>query len=183
MKGGMRLRGTAPFEKRGREGGKSKGNGLDHGGRRGYYTWRAGLIRRTPPPSLSTMSSSPSKTLETFDNPCTERDYTIRIEIPEFTCLCPKTGQPDFATLFLEYVPDRACIELKSLKLYVWSFREEGAFHEAVTNRILDDLVGVCQPRFLRITARFNVRGGIYTTVVAEHRAYGWIAPVPVSLP
>ena len=129
------------------------------------------------------MSTSPSKTLETFDNPQPERDYTIRIEVPEFTCLCPKTGQPDFATLNFEYVPDRLCVELKSLKLYVWSFREEGAFHEAVTNRILDDIVSAIQPRFMRLTAEFNVRGGIYTTVVAEHKDDAWQAPVPISLP
>ena len=92
------------------------------------------------------------------------------MEIPEFTCLCPKTGQPDFATLVLDYVPDRLCVELKSLKLYIWSYRNEGAFHEAVTNRILDDLVGATQPRFMRLEARFYVRGGIFTTVVAEHR-------------
>jgi len=103
--------------------------------------------------------------------------------VPEFTCLCPKTGQPDFATLKLEYVPDQRCVELKSLKLYIWSFREEGAFHEAVTNRILDDLVRATQPRFMRLTADFNVRGGIYTTVVAEHRDPQWQPPQPVSLP
>ncbi len=124
----------------------------------------------------------PSKELETFDNPQPDRDYTIRIRVPEFTCLCPKTGQPDFATLHLEYVPDRRCVELKSLKLYVWSFRDEGAFHEAVTNRILEDLVRACEPRFMRIRAEFNVRGGIYTTVVAEHRAQGWNPPEPVVL-
>jgi 7-cyano-7-deazaguanine reductase len=129
------------------------------------------------------MPSQPSKTLETFDNPQPRRDYTIRIEIPEFTCLCPKTGQPDFATLNLEYVADKRCVELKALKMYVWSFREEGAFHEAVTNQILDDLVAATQPRFMRLTAEFNVRGGIYTTVVAEHRAADWQAPVPVHLP
>jgi 7-cyano-7-deazaguanine reductase len=129
------------------------------------------------------MPSQPSKDLETFDNPMPTRDYTIRIDVPEFTCLCPKTGQPDFATLKLEYVPDQRCVELKSLKLYVWSFREEGAFHEAVTNRILDDLVKVTQPRFMRLTADFNVRGGIYTSVVAEHRAPDWQPPLPVSLP
>lgn len=96
------------------------------------------------------------------------------MEIPEFTCLCPMTGQPDFAVLSLEYVPDRLCVELKALKLYVWSFRDKGAFHEAVTNRILDDLVKAMQPRFIRLTAKFNVRGGIYTSVVAEHRKNGW---------
>ncbi len=129
------------------------------------------------------MSTRPSKALETFDNPQPERDYTIRIRVPEFTCLCPKTGQPDFATLHIEYVPDRLCVELKSLKLYVWSFRDEGAFHEAVTNRILDDLVNAVRPRFMRLTAEFNVRGGIYTTVVAEHRAPEWQPPPIVSLP
>ena len=115
------------------------------------------------------MPSKPSKNLETFDNPMPERDYTIRIEMPEFTCLCPKTGQPDFATLYLEDVPEAKCVELKSLKMYIWSYRDKGAFHEAVTNDILDDLVGACRPRFMRIVARFNVRGGIRTTVTAEH--------------
>lgn len=129
------------------------------------------------------MSTQPSKQLETFDNPMPERDYSIRIEVPEFTCLCPKTGQPDFATLYLEYVPDQRCVELKSLKLYVWSYRDEGAFHEKVTNTILDDLVAATSPRFMRLTARFNVRGGIYTSVVAEHRKPGWQAPETVSLP
>lgn len=129
------------------------------------------------------MSTSPSKDLETFENPEPGRDYTIRIDVPEFTCLCPKTGQPDFATLLLEYVPDRLCVELKSLKLYVWSYRDEGAFHEAVTNRILDDLVAATRPRFMRLTARFNVRGGIYTTVVVEHRDPEWVAPAAVRLP
>jgi 7-cyano-7-deazaguanine reductase len=129
------------------------------------------------------MSTQPTKELETFDNPQVGRDYTIRIDVPEFTCLCPKTGQPDFATLKIEYVPQDRCIELKSLKLYVWSFREEGAFHEAVTNRILDDLIRACAPRFMRLTADFNVRGGIFTTVVAEHRAENWQAPELVQLP
>ncbi|MGE0373187.1 MAG: preQ(1) synthase [Gammaproteobacteria bacterium] len=129
------------------------------------------------------MPSQPSRHLDTFPNPAPERDYTIRIEIPEFTCLCPKTGQPDFAHLTLEYVADRTCVELKSLKLYVWSFRDEGHFHEAVTNRMLDDLVSACRPRFARLTAKFNVRGGTYPTVIAEHRAVGWQAPVPVNLP
>lgn len=129
------------------------------------------------------MSTQPSKDLETFPNPAPERDYTIRIRVPEFTCLCPKTGQPDFATLQLEYVPHDRCVELKSLKLYVWSFRDEGAFHEAVTNRILADLVEACEPRFMRLTAEFNVRGGVYTTVVAEHRSDSWVAPSPVTLP
>ncbi|HET9331347.1 MAG TPA: preQ(1) synthase [Steroidobacteraceae bacterium] len=129
------------------------------------------------------MPSAPTTQLETFANPQTERDYTIRMEIPEFTCLCPRTGQPDFATLELEYVPDRLCVELKSLKLYIWSFRERGAFHEAVTNEIAAHLHETVRPRFLRLTARFNVRGGIYTSVVAERRQSGWEPPPPVSLP
>jgi len=131
----------------------------------------------------SAMSTKPSKELEIFNNPTPERDYTIRIHLPEFTCLCPKTGQPDFATLDLEYVPEESCIELKSLKLYIWSFRDEGAFHEAVTNEILSDLVKACNPRFMRLTAEFNVRGGVYTTVVAEHKNPDWTAPAVVSLP
>ncbi len=124
----------------------------------------------TEPP----MPSTPAKTLETFANPKPERDFHIHMEIPEFTCLCPKTGQPDFATLYLDYIPDKTCVELKSLKLYVWSFREEGHFHEDVTNRILDDLVKATKPRFMRLTAKFFVRGGIFTNVVAEHRKKGW---------
>ncbi len=120
------------------------------------------------------MSSQPSKTLETFGNPNPERDFHIHMEIPEFTCLCPKTGQPDFATLYLDYIPDQQCVELKSLKLYIWSFRNEGAFHEAVTNHILNDLVAATAPRFMRLTAKFYVRGGIFTNVVAEHRKPGW---------
>lgn len=124
------------------------------------------------------MSTQPSKELETFPNPAADRDFHIHMQIPEFTCLCPKTGQPDFATLTLDYIPDQLCVELKSLKLYVWSYRDEGAFHEAVTNRILDDLVAATQPRFMRLTARFYVRGGIFTNVVAEHRKPGW-APAP----
>jgi len=120
------------------------------------------------------MSTKPSKDLETFPNPHPERDYTVRIRTPEFTCLCPKTGQPDFAILHLEYVPDQACIELKSWKLYVWSFRDEGAFHEDITNRILNELVTACQPRFMRLRAEFNVRGGVYTDVVVEYRQPGW---------
>ncbi|MDX1569060.1 MAG: preQ(1) synthase [Xanthomonadales bacterium] len=129
------------------------------------------------------MSTQPSKILETFDNPQPERDYTVRIEIPEFTCLCPKTGQPDFATLVLEYIPDERCVELKALKLYIWSFRDEGAFHEAVTNRILGDLVDATDPRFMRLTAEFYTRGGIDTTVIAEHRKAGWQPPEHVVLP
>ena len=129
------------------------------------------------------MTTKPSKQLETFDNATPDRDYTIRIRVPEFTCLCPKTGQPDFATILIEYVPDKTCVELKSLKLYIWSFRDHGAFHEAVTNRILDDLVAAVKPRFMRVSADFNVRGGIYTTVVAEHKSPRWSPPAAVSLP
>lgn len=124
-----------------------------------------------------------SKTLETFPNPAQERDYVIRMTVPEFTCLCPKTGQPDFARLEIEYIPERLCVELKSLKLYIWSFRDQGTFHEAVTNEILGDLVDCMQPRFLRITAKFNVRGGIYTDVIVEHRKDGWEAPSKIQLP
>jgi len=129
------------------------------------------------------MPSKPSKILETFESPNPGSDYTIRIDIPEFTCLCPKTGQPDFATIKIAYVPDQKCIELKSLKMYIWSFRDEGAFHEKVTNDMLADFVAVCEPRFMRVTGEFNVRGGIYTTVVAEHKKDDWQAPVLVQLP
>ena len=124
------------------------------------------------------MSTQPSKTLETFPNPAPQRDFLIHMEIPEFTCLCPKTGQPDFATLELDYIPEATCVELKSLKLYIWSFRNEGCFHEAVTNSILDDLVAATRPRYMRLTAKFFVRGGIFTNVVAEHRQTGW-QPAP----
>ena len=128
------------------------------------------------------MATKPSKTLETFDNPAPQRDYRIHMEIPEFTCLCPKTGQPDFATLVLDYVPDKRCVELKSLKLYVWSFRDEGHFHEDVTNRILDDLAKATKPRYMRLTAQFYVRGGIFTTVVAEHRDKRWKPAAAIAL-
>ena len=127
--------------------------------------------------------TQPSRALETFPNPAPQRDYTIRMTIPEFTCLCPKTGQPDFATLKLEFVPDELCVELKALKLYVWSFRDRGTFHEAVTNEILGDLVTAIAPRFMRLTAEFNVRGGIYTTVVAEHTKTGWVSVPSPTLP
>src|ERR1700751_53768 len=129
------------------------------------------------------MPSQPTTQLETFANPQPDRDSTIRLEIPEFTCLCPRTGQPDFATLALEYVLDRLCVELKSLKLYIWSFRDRGVFHEAVTNEIADQLTRTIDPRFLRLTARFNVRGGIYTSVVVERRQPAWEAPKAVTLP
>ncbi len=121
------------------------------------------------------MASQPSKSLETFPNPAPHRDYLIHMELPEFTCLCPKTGQPDFAWFSLDYVPDQANIELKSLKLYLWSYRNEGAFHEAVTQQILDDLVAATQPRFLRLLSRWNVRGGIFTHVLVEHRQQDWV--------
>ncbi len=129
------------------------------------------------------MSTQPSTQLDTFDNPNPERDYTIHIDTPEFTCLCPVTGQPDFANIEIAYVPDQSCLELKALKLYFWSYRDQGAFHEAVTNKILSDLVAAIQPRFMRVNADFNVRGGVYTRVVAEHRAEGWQAPAVVELP
>ena len=119
-------------------------------------------------------TAQPTKTLETFENPNKTRDFHIHMEIPEFTCLCPKTGQPEFAVIYLAYIPDQTCVELKSLKLYMWSFRDEGCFHEAVTNRILDDLVSATQPKFMRITSKFYVRGGVFTNVVAEHRKPGW---------
>ncbi len=128
--------------------------------------------------------AKPRKDLETFPNPRPGRDFAIHMRIPEFTCLCPKTGQPDFATLYLDYIAERKCVELKSLKLYIWSFRDTGQFHEAVTNQILDDLVAAIDPRYMRLTARFYVRGGIFTTVVAEHRKKGWKgdAPPPPAL-
>jgi len=134
--------------------------------------------------TAAAMKKRVPNSLQTFANPSPERDYLVRIEIPEFTCLCPITGQPDFARFELEFVPDQRNVELKSLKLYVAGYRNEGAFHEAVTNRVLDDLVGAMAPRFLRVTARWNVRGGIYTTVVAAHRKRGWkpSAPVPLSM-
>ena len=115
------------------------------------------------------MATTASKSLETFANPNPDRDYVIRFECPEFTCLCPKTGQPDFATIRVEYVPDELCVELKSWKLYLWSYRNEGAFHEAVTNRILDDLVAAIRPRRARIEGDFNIRGGIHTVVIADY--------------
>ncbi|MEL6870378.1 MAG: preQ(1) synthase [Pseudomonadota bacterium] len=133
-------------------------------------------IEKTPRPG-------PSRELETFPNPHADRDIVIRINTPEFTCLCPKTDQPDFATIYVDYIPDDKCVELKSLKLYFWSYRDEGAFHEAVTGQILDDLVNAVQPRFMRVTSDFNVRGGVYTHVVVEHRARGWEPQAPVVLP
>jgi 7-cyano-7-deazaguanine reductase len=130
----------------------------------------------------ATPPTRPSRRLDTFPNPAPHRDFRIHLEVPEFTCLCPLTGQPDFATLVFDYVPDRRCVELKGLKLYTWSFRDEGAFHEAVTNRIVDDLVKALAPRYLRLSARFFVRGGIFTTVVVEHRKRGWRPAPAVAL-
>lgn len=128
------------------------------------------------------MPSRPSKKLEIFVNPSPRRDYLVRMHIPEFTCLCPMTGQPDFAHLDLEYIADRKCLELRALKLYFWSFRNEGTFHEAVTNRMLDDFVKAISPRYMRLTARFFVRGGIFTTVEAEHRKKGWKPALPIAI-
>lgn len=124
----------------------------------------------------------PARTLDAFANPNPERDYLIHMQVPEFTCLCPLTGQPDFATFVIDYIPDHLCVELKSLKLYFWSFRDEGAFHEAVTNRVIDDLVVAVRPRFIRVTAKWSVRGGIFTNVVAEHRKKGWKAEPRIEL-
>jgi 7-cyano-7-deazaguanine reductase len=117
------------------------------------------------------MATKPSKQLETFPNPHPQRDFEIAMECPEFTCICPRTGQPDFATIRIRYVPAELCVELKSLKLYLWSYRDEGAFHEAVINRILDDLVEACRPKTMTVVGDFNVRGGIHTTVTAEYKA------------
>ena len=119
------------------------------------------------------MSTEPSKQIETFPNPNPERDYEIVMDCPEFTCLCPMTGQPDFARIEIKYVPDKLCVELKSLKLYLWSYRDEGVFHEAVTNRILNDIVSAIAPRWMQVLGHFNVRGGIATSVVAEHGKRG----------
>ena len=124
-----------------------------------------------------------SKVMLAFPNPHPERDYTIRIETHEFTCICPVTGHPDFATIKLEYIADKSCVELKSYKLYLWSYRDLGAYHEAVTNTILNDLVKLLDPRFMRLTAKFNVRGGVYTDVIAEHQQNNWSAPMRVDLP
>ena len=129
------------------------------------------------------MATQPSKDLQTFDNPQPGRDFTIRIDTPEFTCVCPLTGQPDFAKITIEYVPDKLCVELKALKLYLWTFRDRGAFHEAVTNEILNDIVAATHPNFMRVRADFNVRGGVYTSVIVEHRKSGWVAPELVQLP
>ena len=127
--------------------------------------------------------TAPSKQLQVFPNPAPQRDYSIQFQLPEFTCLCPLTGQPDFAHFTIDIVADRLCVELKSLKLYFWSYRDQGAFHEAVVNTILDDLVEAIRPRFIRICARWYVRGGIYTNLVAEHRQKGWQPQPTVLMP
>lgn len=136
--------------------------------------------QRTAPPNPP---SAPSKELHVFPNPAPERDYVIQFLIPEFTCVCPLTGQPDFAHFTIDVVADRLCVELKSLKMYMWSFRNEGAFHEKVTNDILGKIIEVTKPRYARIVARWNVRGGIYTTVTAEHRKKGWKPAPAITLP
>lgn len=140
------------------------------------------MVKKTSAPAVkvgtrlapATPPSVPSRTLDVFDNPAPERDYVIQFEIPEFTCFCPLTGQPDFAHFTIDYIADKQCVELKSLKMYMWSYRNDGAFHEKVTNDILADLAKACQPRFMRVTAKWFVRGGIYTNVVVEHRKKGW---------
>ena len=128
------------------------------------------------------MSTQANRELETFPNPNPDDDFTIRMRIPEFTCVCPKTGQPDFASFHLDYIPDHKCVELKSLKLYMWSYREEGAFHEAVTNQILGDLVKATEPRYMRLRGEFYVRGGIFTDIIAEYRKPGWQQAERVTL-
>ena len=137
----------------------------------------------TERPAPAVPPTQPSRRLDVFANPAKERDYLIRFVIPEFTCHCPLTGQPDFAHFTIDMVADKVCIELKSLKLYFWSYRDVGAFHEKVTNDIVDDIVRATDPRFVRITAKWNVRGGIYTNVVAEHRKKGWKTPAAIELP
>jgi len=139
------------------------------------------VLRERPAPPVP--PSAPSKELQVFANPAPERDYVIRFDVPEFTCLCPLTGQPDFAHFTIEIVPDKLCVELKSLKMYFWSFRNEGAFHEKVTNAICSDIVQAIAPRFVRIHGDWYVRGGIRTTVTAEQRKKGWQAAAPVALP
>ncbi len=129
------------------------------------------------------MALKPVRELDTFANPKPERDFLISIRLPEFTCLCPLTGQPDFADMKIEYIPDQTCLELKALKLYIWSYRDEAAFHEAVTNAILDDVVAACAPRYARMTAAFNVRGGTYPTIITEYRQTGWTPAADSVLP
>ncbi len=134
-------------------------------------------VKPDTPPSV------PSRQLDVFDNPAPGRDYVIQFQVPEFTCFCPLTGQPDFAHFTIDCIADQLCIELKSLKMYMWSYRNQGAFHEKVTNDILSDMVAAIQPRYLRITAKWYVRGGIYTNVVVEHRKKGWKPAPKVDLP
>ena len=140
---------------------------------------RAARQREAP----TTPPSAPSKDLHVFPNPAPERDYAIQFQIPEFTCHCPLTGQPDFAHITIDMVADALCVELKSLKMYMWSYRNEGAFHEKVTNDILADIVRACAPRFIRVSARWYVRGGIYTHIVAEQRKKGWKPQARVEMP
>ena len=137
----------------------------------------------TQRPRPATPPTVPSKELQVFPNPAPERDYVIEFQLPEFTCNCPLTGQPDFAHFTIQMVADRLCVELKSLKLYFWSYRNEGAFHEAVTNTVLDDIVRATDARFVRVTAKWYVRGGIYTSIVAEHRKKGWKPQPRIELP
>lgn len=146
---------------------------------------RQGIAKLAPKQREAPASppSRPSKELLVFPNPAPERDYVIQFQVPEFTCHCPLTGQPDFAHITIDMIADKLCIELKSLKMYMWSYRDEGAFHEAVSNTILSDIVEVSKPRFVRITAKWFVRGGIYTNVVAEHRKKGWQPAHRVDLP
>ena len=150
-------------------------------------TTPAKKTRRTPArkerPMPPNPPSAPSKELHVFDNPTPQRDYVIQFQVPEFTCHCPLTGQPDFAHFTIDVIPDKLCVELKSLKMYFWSYRNEGAFHEKVTNDILSDMVKAINPRYLRITAKWYVRGGIYTNVVVEHRKKGWKPAPKVDLP
>ena len=147
----------------------------------------APMAQPTPPlnqrPAPVNPPSAPSKDLQVFANPAPGRDYWIQFQVPEFTCHCPLTGQPDFAHFTIDMIADGLCVELKSLKMYFWSFRNEGAFHEGVTNTILDDIVAATRPRYIRITAKWYVRGGIYTNVIAEHRQPGWLAQPVVAVP
>ncbi len=144
-------------------------------------------MAKSKPPSQraapATPPSAPSKELQVFPNPAAKRDYVIQMQVPEFTCHCPLTGQPDFAHVTIDMIADKLCVELKSLKMYMWSYRNEGVFHEKVTNDILDDIVKATDPRFIRITAKWYVRGGIYTNVVAEHRKKGWKPQPTIDLP
>jgi len=142
---------------------------------------KASAPNQRPAPAVP--PSAPSRELQVFPNPAAQRDYVIQFQVPEFTCNCPLTGQPDFAHFSIDMIADQLCVELKSLKLYFWSYRNVGAFHEQVTNDILDDIVKATQPRFVRITAKWYVRGGIYTNVVAEHRRKGWKPQPRVELP